>query len=88
MKLNHVFGILCLLGLVTGLPMCANGIPPMPWAIIAGALFWIGLIGFFAAKPSKAKRKQEDLEERLRELELRNKIAEAEERLQGRSRDA
>jgi hypothetical protein len=60
----------------------------MPWAAIPGVFFWVGLIGFFAAKPSKAKQKQEDLEERLRELELQNKIAEAEERIANRKRDA
>ena len=61
---------------------------PQPYAAIGPALFWVGVIGLFMTRPSKSKVKQEELEERLRELELQNKIAEAEERVASRKRDA
>ncbi len=61
---------------------------PQPYAAIGPVLFWIGVIGLFMTAPSKSKVKQEKLEERLRELEIQNKIAEAEERIANRKRDA
>jgi hypothetical protein len=88
MKLNQVFGMMCLCGLIIGIPMFANGDPPLPWGAIPGVMFWVGLIGYFAARPSKQKAKEEQLQERLRELELQNRIAEAEARLESRKRDA
>ena len=78
------------LGLVLGLAAFGGRGPdwPQPYAAIGPALFWVGVIGLFMTRPSKSKVKQEELEERLRELELQNKITEAEERVASRKRDA
>ena len=93
MKPNKFFILMMALSLpIFFLFIYGNDDLPMPVKSIPAVFFGGGLIGYIATRPSKKKKDaeetKEELESRLRDLELRNKIAEAEDRLKQRGRDA